>query len=499
MNSTPIKRILIVGGGTAGWMAAAALSERYRDHDLHIQLLESDKIASVGVGEATVPGILQLHQHLNISEREFIRATGATFKLGIEFTDWYSKGESFFHPFAAFGSPIGEYDFYQCWLKLYREGFHLPLEDFCLAIAMAKQGRFAQPDDEASNPLALYNYAYHFDASRYAQFLRQYAEKRRVQRIEGKLQTVEQCNQSPQIKRVILEDGQQLEADLFVDCSGFRALLIEDCLHTGFEDWSQWLPCDRAVTMQSKNVDAPLPYTRSTALTSGWQWRIPLQHRTGNGYVYCSRFCSDEEAEESLYKHLPGEALTPPRAIPFKTGMRKQFWSNNCVALGLASGFIEPLESTSISLIQTGIEKLMQFLPDLVIDAAKVAEANRLNRLEYEGIRDFIVLHYKASTRSDSDFWRYVKTLPLPTSLSEKIRRFNQDGSIVLLEQESFQEQSWIAMYNGFKHIPERCKRQVTQLDSEQLRRIMESMRSAIASGANCAPTHSDFLTGVYA
>lgn len=491
-----IQKIVILGGGTAGWMAAATLSERYKNLPLQIELVESDQIASVGVGEATVPGIIRLHQHLGISEREFIEATGATFKLGIEFKDWHRRGDTFFHPFAAFGVPLAGQEFYQCWLKLQKAGETLSLEDYCLAIALARQEKFAQPDDDASTPLALYSYAYHFDASRYAKFLRQYAEARSVVRTEGKVEQVLQHDDG-RIRALKLENGTELEGDLFVDCSGFRALLIEQTLNTGYDNWQHWLPCDRAVTVQTEIAGSPPPYTRSTALEAGWQWRIPLMHRCGNGYVYCSDYLDEDTAIANMLEQAEGKPINLPRVIKFKAGMRKQFWNKNVVALGLASGFIEPLESTSISLIQTGVEKLMQFLPDLNMTDERVAEANRLNRLEYERIRDFIILHYKASRRDDSEFWRQVSSMPIPDSLAEKIARFEEDGSILLGEQESFQEQSWIAMYNGFQVLPKRCKPEVDKLDSQGLKATFDKIKRAIQAGATHAPSHSDFLKTV--
>jgi tryptophan halogenase len=491
-----IKKIVILGGGTSGWMAAATLSERYKDTSLKIELVESDQIASVGVGEATVPGIIRLHQHLGISEREFIAATGATFKLGIEFKDWYRQGTSFFHPFAAFGVPLAGQAFYQCWLKLQQAGERYSLEDFCLAIELARQGKFAQPDDDATTPLALYSYAYHFDASRYAKFLRQYAETRAVNRTEGKVQRVLQ-HEDGRIRALKLESGAEIEGDLFIDCSGFRALLIGQALETPYENWQHWLPCDRAVTVQTEIGNSPSPYTRSTALEAGWQWRIPLMHRCGNGYVYCSKFLDEERAQSRLLEKAEERAINSPRVIKFEAGMREQFWSKNVVALGLASGFIEPLESTSISLIQTGIEKLMQFLPDLNMTEERVKEANRLNRLEYERIRDFIILHYKASRRDDSEFWRMVSDMPMPDSLAQKIAQFEHDGSVLLGEQESFQEQSWIAMYNGFQVQPKRCKPELDTLDIGSLKATFEKIKRAIQAGAMHAPSHSDFLKTV--
>lgn len=489
-----VKNILIVGGGTAGWMAAAALAERYREQDLTITLIESEAIGGVGVGEATVPGIRAFHQRLGISEREFILATQATFKLGIQFRDWCQLEHAFFHPFSAFGAPIADQDFYQCWLKLHAEGHAHQLEDYSLAIAMARAGRFAQPDEAATTPLAWYNYAYHFDAGLYAKFLRRYAEQRGVLRTEGKVVKTNRNTEEGSVLSVQLESGEELSADLFIDCSGFKALLIEDCLAVGFEDWSHWLPCNSAITVQTSTADAPLPYTISTALSEGWQWKIPLQHRVGNGYVYSSDYCDDRSAEDKFLVNVSGDPINTPRLIKFTTGIRKEFWHKNCVALGLASGFIEPLESTSISLIQTGIDKLIQFMPNLQLNPENISEANRLNRLEYERIRDFIVLHYKASMRSDSDFWRDVRAMEIPEMLMNKIEAFSYDGSVVLYEQESFVEQSWLAMFNGFQRVPRTHQKNVQQLDSVKLASVFEKMQRAIIRAAEVAPKQQDFL-----
>ncbi len=492
--SYTVKKIVIVGGGTSGWMAAAALAQRYCQQALQIELIESDQIGTVGVGEATVPGLLRLHNNLGISERDFIKATGATFKLGIEFIDWRDRGTRFFHPFSAFGAPINGQPFYPCWLKSRQSGCDYPLEAFSLSTNMALQGRFAQPDDNATNPLALYSYAYHFDASRYARFLRAYAEQRKVVRTEGKVVEVQNDPDSGAISAVKLASGERISGDLFIDCTGFAGLLIEQNQQTGFDDWSHWLPCDRAVAVQSHNDQDPLPYTQSIAHEAGWQWRIPLLERKGNGLVYASDYLSDDEAAALLLRNLDGAPLSDLRQIRFKAGMRKQFWTRNVVALGLASGFIEPLESTSISLIQTGVEKLMQSMPELEVTPAAVVEANRLNRAEYERIRDFIILHYQASSRRDSRFWRDVSAMEVPDTLRHKMEAFAQDGRIVLGEQESFTEQSWIALYSGLGIKPQRLPPDVERLACEPLNKMLAGMARAIAYGAQAAPPHRDFL-----
>jgi tryptophan halogenase len=489
-----IKKIVIVGGGTAGWMAAAALSKYLRLHPIEITLIESDDIGTVGVGEATVPAIRLFNKQLEISETDFIKATQATFKLGIEFKDWYKKDHSFFHPFADYGMPINGEPFYQYWLALQKQGYSANLEEFCLATQMASQGRFALPNIESSSKLTYYNYAYHFDASLYAKFLRNYAEGFGVRRVEGLIEAVNTDPASGFITSVVLKNGSLIEGELFVDCSGFKGLLIEGALKTGYENWSHWLPCDSAAAMQTENAEDPAPFTRSTALTAGWQWKIPLQHRAGNGYVYCSKYISDEDAINTLTQNVTGCALTKPRVIKFTTGVRKKFWNKNCVALGLASGFLEPLESTSISLIQSGIEKLIIFFPKEGFKEDAINEANRLNLLEYERIRDFIILHYKSTTRDDSAFWRYVNAMDIPETLLAKIEAFKHNGLLINYEQETFLDASWVSLYNGFNIIPATPRLTLAKSDSESLIKMLEKMRSAIAVGISYSPLHGDFL-----
>jgi tryptophan halogenase len=494
MMNTKVQKIVIVGGGTAGWMAAASLSKQFAGKAVSIQLIESDAIGTVGVGEATVPGITSYIQSLGIGELEFIKATEATFKLGIEFKNWLRQEHTFFHPFADYGAPLAGRDFYQCWLQLKLQGYAFDLEDFCLGTQLAKKNRFAQPDNDADTPLSIYNYAYHFDASLFAKFLRRYAEQRGVERIEGKIDAVKLDSDDGSICSVAVAGKGHYQGDFFIDCSGFRGLLIEENLKTGYEDWSEWLFCNRAVALQSRSVEDPAPFTRSTALAAGWQWTIPLQHRVGNGYVYCNSYISDDEAVATLKNRVPGEHLTEPKVIKFTAGVRKKFWNKNCVALGLASGFIEPLESTSISLIQTGIEKLLMFLPDLVIDSVKVEQANQFNQMEYERIRDFIILHYKASRRVDTKFWVDASNIVVPKMLQNKMETFERDGTIVSYDFESFRRASWLSMYNGFNITPLTSTAGFSQHDLTSLVDIFKKMRNAIQSGVNCAPTHKNFL-----
>jgi len=462
-----IKKIAIVGGGTAGWSAAALLAHQYQNHELEIVLIESPGIPPVGVGEATVPAILNVHNKLQIDEREFIKETQATFKLGIEFQGWAEKGSSFFHPFSDFGVDIEKNSFYRCWLKLKQEGYDKPLQDFSLCTALAKSGKFAIPDNESSNSLAWYGYAYHFDASKYAKFLKKYSEGFGVKCVKNTVVDVKKDNDTGFLKSLIFESGDTLTADFFVDCSGFKSLLLEKQCQVGYEDWSHWLPCDRAWAVQTDG-DGDIPsYTLSKAMSAGWSWRIPLQNRYGNGYVFSSRFIDEDAAKEELINNLFGATLTEPRLLSFRAGMRPKFWVKNCAAVGLSSGFIEPLESTSISLMHTGVAKIIAHLPDLVLREEGIDRANDLNRKEYERIRDFIILHYWASKRSDSPFWRSFKEMELPDKLSEKINAFIKESRLLLFEQESFKEPSWLAMYSGFDLVPDSIGGNVNQLSPD--------------------------------
>lgn len=493
MSPKPVKRILIVGGGTAGWMTAAYLARWLEKVDIQVTLIESELIGTIGVGEATVPGIHQFIKDLGIKESEFITATNATFKLGIAFENWAGSDNTFFHPFAGYGVQIEDRPFYKTWWAANQQGYTGGLDQFCLCTQLAKAGKFALPSFDEGSRLAWYNYAYHFDASRFAMFLREYAEKRNVQRIEGKINHVQLDTDTGFIQSVAMDSGQVVESDLFIDCTGMPALLIGKALGVGYEDWSHWLPCDSALAVQTKSVAEPDSFTRSSARSAGWQWHIPLQHRVGNGYVYCSEFISQEQAREELLNNLVGEQITDPKLIRFTTGMRTHFWFKNCVAIGLSSGFLEPLESTSISLIQTGIAKLTGFLVNFEINQKHVAEANRLNCLEYERIRDFIILHYRLNGRSDP-FWRQVRAMTIPATLEEKITVFRNSGDIKMFEQESFQEESWVSMFYGFGQKPLSL---AASADPAKIHTTLQKMKSAIAKGAQLAPSHAEFIQTV--
>lgn len=489
----PIQKIVIVGGGTAGWMTAAHLANWLEVSPISIELVESDQIGTIGVGEATIPGIHRFIRALKISEKEFLKATKGTFKLGIEFEGWRNEQSRFFHPFADYGVSIEDRSFYKTWHFAKTQGMDLDLEKFCLCTQLAKAGKFALPNFDEETRLAWYNYAYHFDASLFAKFLRAFAEKKAVKRTEGKLVEVLLNETSGFIKSVRLEDGRHIEGDLFVDCTGISSLLSGKALGVGYEDWSHWLPCDSALAVQTMESAEPAPFTRSSARSSGWQWHIPLQSRVGNGYVFSSPFISEESAKTELLENLQGECVTDPRLIKFKTGMRSKFWFKNCVAIGLSSGFLEPLESTSISLIQTGIEKLAAFLINFEINEKNVEEANRLNKLEYERIRDFIILHYKLNGRT-GDFWGHVRNMGIPATLEEKIANYKASGDIKLMEQESFKTESWVSMFNGFGVVPSHIE---PSSDWSRVERLMKSMAGAIQKGLLHAPSHMEFLKTV--
>ncbi|MEP4195304.1 MAG: tryptophan halogenase family protein [Aliishimia sp.] len=439
-------RVVIVGGGTAGWMAAAALG-KYYGNQLNVTLIESESIGTVGVGEATIPQIRLFNSGLGIDERDFLRETSGTLKLGIEFRGWLRAGESYFHGFGDVGRTIGLVPFYHYWLRYNAQGGQLDLDTFSSNAMAAYEGRFGPGDGVkgARMPAS----AYHFDAHQYAAFLRRYAQARGVKRVEAIVRDWYLNGETGFIETLSLDNGGQISGDLFIDCSGFGGLLIEQALQSGYEDWTHWLPCDRAFAVPSTGDGKLNPYTKSTARKAGWQWEIPLQHRTGNGHVYASAFVEDEEALSILQTNLPGAAQADPRQLRFQTGKRREIWKKNCVSLGLASGFLEPLESTSIHLVQSGIARLLALFPDRHCDPALSREFNKQFDFEYEAIRDFLILHYNATERDDSEFWRYCRAMSVPESLANKLDLFRNTGRIVRHNSEMFDVPSWLQVMLG--------------------------------------------------
>ena len=485
-----ISNITVVGGGSAGWMAAAALAT-YLGKGATIRLIESEEIGIVGVGEASVPHIRTFNsQWLGIDETEFVKRTQATAKLGIQFNDWGRIGDSYFHGFGAIGRSLGPLPFHQFWLKLCLSGRAGPIGDYSAQTVMGPRGKFAPGEHNAqdNSPLADIAYAYHFDASLYARFLRELSESRGVQRIEGKIVGVNQRAEDGHIESVTLESGQVVGGELFIDCSGFRGLLIEQTLRTGYTDWSHWLPCDRALAVASECAGPVTPYTRSTARAAGWQWRIPLQHRVGNGYVYSSKHISDDEAAASLLANLDGKPLADPRPLRFTAGMRKKFWNKNVVALGLASGFLEPLESTSIYLVQSGITRLLSLFPGRDLNPLLVDRYNNESVFEYERIRDFLILHYHATERDDTPFWDDCRTMWVPDTLRETVELFRADGRYFRNGEDFFALPSWVQVMLGQRIMPQDYHPMVDEMPDGRLVDHVESMRA----GLRCGPLDAD-------
>ena len=494
MTDPTALNIVIVGGGTAGWMTAAALSKLLGDQ-YRIQLVESDEIGTIGVGEATIPNIKNFNATLEIDEDEFIRATQGTFKLGIEFVDWGTIGDRYIHGFGKVGQEFDSLAFHHYWLRLRRQGLASDLGDYSINTVAPLQAKFMRPRPEmAGSPLADIAYAYHFDASLYARFLRDYAQKRGVLRSEGRVVEVLQREPDGHITGVKLAGGELISGDFFIDCSGIRALLIEQTLHCGYDDWRHWLPCDRAIALPCASAGPLLPITRSTARSAGWQWRIPLQHRIGNGHVYSSRFMGDEEAGAILLANLDAEPLAEPRTIAYVPGRRKQFWNRNCVAIGLAAGFFEPIESTNIQLIQTALARLIAFFPHAGIEPADVDEYNRQTEFEYERIRDFIILHYKATTRDDSAFWNYCRGMDIPDTLQRKIDLYASNGRIFREGGELFAELSWLQVMQGQGIEPRGYHPFADKLPQQDLLEFMANVKDVIKRCVKVMPDQADFI-----
>ncbi|MCW3836475.1 tryptophan halogenase family protein [Sphingomonas canadensis] len=493
----PVSRIVILGGGSAGWMAAAALS-RLVSAGASVTLVESDAIGTVGVGEATIPPLLDFNAALGIDEHEFVAATQGSFKLGIEFVDWGRLGDRYIHPFGKYGPSTHGINFHQLWLRQHLLGTAETdpgrIDDYAIAIAAAVRGRFSRPSGNPKAVLSSLGYAYHFDAGLYARFLRGYAERHGVVRIEGKVGRVEQAPEDGFLTALVLEDGRRVEGDFFVDCSGFRAVLLGEALGVPYRSWKHWLPCDSAVAVPTEGAGPPLPYTRSTAGAAGWRWRIPLQHRVGNGHVYSSDHISDAAAQQALIEGLDARPIADPRVLRFTAGRREKLWEKNCVAIGLAGGFIEPLESTSIHLIQSGIFRLLGLFPDRGFSPAETGEYNDWLIEEYEHIRDFIILHYHATTRDDSDFWNHCRSMKLPDSLAARLELWRGKGRLLPRHNLLFKEESWLAVLLGQNIVPAASDPLAAMLPVDETARFLAHMRDMVARTAEAMPRHEDYI-----
>jgi len=487
LDAQTVKKVVIAGGGTAGWIAAAALVKQL-GRLLDITLIESDEIGTIGVGESTIPTVRAFHSLLGIDEREFMRATQSSFKLGIAFENWSAIGDRYFHSFGVIGKSTWMADFHHFWLQAQAEGFAGPLGDYCFELQAAEANKFATGEN------APINYAYHLDATAYARFLRGMSEPDGVKRVEGKITKVEQDPESGFIQALVLDSGQRIEGDLFIDCTGFRGLLIEQTLGTGYEDWSHWLPTNSAYAVQTTSTGPAVPYTKAIAHKAGWRWRIPLQHRVGNGLVFCSDYMSDEEARALLLREIEGEPLFDPRLIRYKTGSRRKVWNKNCLALGLASGFIEPLESTSIHLIMTAVTRLMQSFPFNGFDEPMIERFNTLSRTELEGVRDFIILHYHLTQRDDSAFWMRCRDMEIPDSLAKRMALFRDNAQAYQAPDELFRIDSWVQVMLGQQLQPRGYHQVARMMPPGQLRRTLADLKGNIAGTVAKMPSHQEFL-----
>lgn len=492
MQQTAIRNVLIVGGGTAGWMTAALLA-RVLGSQLKIQLIESDAIGTVGVGEATIPAIQHFNAALGINEAEFLQATQGTIKLGIQFENWGKAGDSYMHAFGPIGKPLGFTSFHHYWLAARARGDNSSFWDYSLNYQAARRGKYQPLPQIPNTPLQGLLHAYHFDAGLYAAFLRRYSERLGVARIEGTIAAVSKTTAGA-IASVTLQDGQAFNADLFIDCSGLRALLIGQELAVGYEDWRHWLPCDSALAVPTALRQPIVPYTRSIAHTGGWQWRIPLQHRTGNGLVYSSQYLTDDAARDTLLTNLDAEALAEPRKISFITGRRKQQWQQNCIAIGLSSGFLEPLESTSIHLIQSAIVRLVQHFPVNQDMTALRHNYNQQSQQEFEAIRDFIILHYYLNQRDDQGLWHYCRNMTLPDSLQQRIELFKESAAVFRQQDELFTEVAWQQVMLGQNLLPKHYHPLADSLTEQQLSGFLADLSSIMATTASKLPAHQAFL-----
>lgn len=489
----PLKKIVIVGGGSSGWIAATMLAYHLKREVCEIELIESDTLGTIGIGESTIPPFVGLIQSLGIDEQDFIQRTGASFKLGIKFANWREQNTGYFHPFGVIGKRIGSHDFYQCWLKASMAGHPAALQDFSPSTVMAENGRFFLPSKAQNTPIGGANYALHVDAKAVARYFRDYAEGRGVIRSEGLVTGVFQRDNG-HIEKLVLADQREISADFFIDCTGFNALLIGKTLNVGVEDWSKYLPCDRAIAVKTTHQGPTLPYTLATARESGWTWRIPLQNHTGHGYVYSSQFCSDDKARRTLLKNIDGTLVNEARVIPFSTGRRREIWKYNCLSLGLAAGFVEPLESTAIHLIARGMDFFLRYFPDRDCAPALIREYNRRMAADYEEVRDFIVLHYCATQRNDTAFWRWCKHMEIPDSLRERIELFKAHGLLSEGIDELFRNSSWQSVFEGMGIRPQRYCPRVDNMNFQQIEAVLKNAQQAILTMVKTLPTHDEVL-----
>lgn len=494
MKDGPVKSVVIAGGGTAGWMTAAALAKLLIPAGVSVTLVESEAIGTVGVGEATIPSIAKFNALLGIDEHEFVRETQATHKLGIEFSDWGGLGQRYFHPFGRYGFDLEGVDFHQYWARLRKLGDTHGLDDYSLNTLAAYSGKFLKPEPDHGHVIGQLGYAFHFDASLYATFLRRFAEAKGGARIEGRILEVERDMETGLVSALALDEDRRVEGDLFIDCTGFRALIIGDAFGSEYLDWSHWLPCNRAVAVACEKIEDPVPFTRSIAREAGWQWRIPLQHRTGNGHVYCDAHLSAESAEEVLLSNLDGKPISAPNHLRFQTGHRAKFWAGNCVAIGLSSGFLEPLESTSIHLIHMGIAKLVALFPATAHAPREMDEYNRLMTDDFTHIRDFLILHYKATRRDDSPFWDHVREMSIPDSLSAKMALLRSRGRFFKYDAELFDLTSWLAVAEGQGWGPEGHSPVADGLSESNLSQSLANMRAVYAKTVAAMPSHQAYI-----
>ena len=493
LHNKSVRDIVIVGGGTAGWMSAAALANQFKQQPVKITLIDSSDIGTVGVGEATIPTIRRFYQKLGFSDHQVMQATNATCKLGIEFKDWYQTDSSFIHPFGLYGQSVNHIPFHHYWLKLKHQGDTTPLAKYSLGVQLAQHNKFMPCIAKPQNQLEIFDWALHFDATRFSNLMRDYSLTQGVIHIDSLIENVATNKNNGDISALTLANGQCITGDLFIDCSGFKGLLINKTLNVDYHDWSQWLVCDRAIAIQSKSVNQPAPRTIVTAHEAGWQWTIPLQHRQGNGHVYSSRFTDEDTAKQQLLDNIHGPLIGEPRTFKFVPGRRDKAWAHNVVAIGLASGFLEPLESTSIALVETAIDKLLQALSSKSYNQQVINRFNEVTALEYERVRDFIILHYKANQRSEA-MWQYCQTMNLPQSLEQKIEAYLTDGELQRLPWEIFGPDSWLAIFDGFNLWPRNYHQQIDNMSIEMIDNGLKKMEQDVTNLMKDASDHSQFL-----